>query len=336
MSISTISFNNASRATIMKVQAELRDSLTESSTGRHADVGRTLGRLTGNAVTLRSQETSLDRMLETNTLATQRLGLMDDTLDTIFKSAEALSNNLIAGLNNADFLRSAVQLATDGLEQMTGALNLSSGGQYLFAGTQTDLKPFDATKLGLAQTAVDTQFAALGIPSALTGADMTAYLTGAFAAGFDTDANWSTWSNASSENITARISKSETIETSLSANEEAFRDLAAGYTMLSQLASSDLNEGARAALAAEASARLNAGMTKITALRSELGNRMARVEAADTSLKQQKDIVTISLASLEEIDLVEASTRVAALQTQLEVSYRVTGLIREISILDYL
>lgn len=371
MTISTISFNNASRAVIQKVQADLRDALTESSTNRHADVGRTLGRLTGNAVTLRSQETSLDRTLTTNKLVTQRFELMDDTLDAVTKGVETLAANLVTGLGNADFLRSARQLAASGIEQMTGALNISSGGQYLFAGTQTDVRPLiayegegngDPAAPG-PKAAVQASYAAFlaaagRTPATVTKDELAAYLSTGFA---ELDANgapvldangqavvhrmsdvfadpsWGqSFSSASSDVITARISKSETIKSSLSANEQAFRDLTMGYAMLLEIGSDDLNADARSALATAAATTLNGGVTKVTALTAELGNRMNRVSAADTALKQQKDIVTIQLASLEEIDLTEASSRVAALKTQLEVSYRVTGLIREISILDYL
>lgn len=360
MSISTISFNNASRAQIMRVQSELADALVESTTNRHADVGQTLGRLTGNAVSFRSQETSLDRLLQSNQLVTQRLTLMEDTLETVAKSAEGLQNQLITGLSNADFLTSAKQVSRDALDQLAGALNLSVSGQYLFAGTHTDLKPLNGYEApgangapspsATARTHFDTFLGVIGKTEAtVSGEELAAYFNDgeldaadgtpiAFEA-FDelfANAAWeNTFSQASSTPIQSRISKSETISSSVSANEQAFRDLTAGYIML-DLASSAMGDGARAALAQAAQGKIGAGFAGVTALRSELGNRIARVETADASLKQQKDIVASSLASLEEVDLVEASQRVAALQTQLEASYRVTGMIREINILDYL
>ena len=357
MSISTISFNNASRAQIMRVQSELADALVESTTNRHADVGQTLGRLTGNAVSFRSQETSLDRLLQSNQLVTQRLTLMEDTLETVAKSAEGLQNQLITGLSNEDFLTSAKQVSRDALDQLAGALNLSVSGQYLFAGTHTDLKPLNGYEAGGAEspaaTARDHFDAFLGVigktEATVSGAELGAYFIGGELSAADgtpiefesfddlfADGAWQdTFSQASTTPIQSRISKSETISSSVSANDQAFRDLTAGYIML-DLASSAMGNDARAALAQAAQGKIAAGFAGVTALRSDLGNRIARVETADASLKQQKDIVAASLASLEEVDLVEASQRVAALQTQLEASYRVTGMIREINILDYL
>ncbi|WP_185983587.1 flagellar hook-associated family protein [Aureimonas mangrovi] len=357
MSISTISFNNASRAQIQRVQAELRDALVESSTNRHADVGRTLGRLTANAVTLRSQETSLDRLLQSNVLVTQRLTLADDAAEGVFKTAEAFQNQLITGLGSGDFLTSAKQMARSGIDQLASSLNLSVGGQYIFAGTHTDMRPINDFAAGdpSPQKVVSDHFDAFLTAAGKTRENVTGEEIGRyFGAGFDTgevDAEgapvlmrfddlfegegWATFSSASDEPITSRISKSETIETSVSANAKAFRDLMAGYAMV-DLASADMGEGARSAIASAASAKIGAGVSGLTAMRADMGNRMARVESAETALKQQMDIVSASLASLEEVDLVEAANRVATLQTQLEASYRVTGLIREINILDYL
>ncbi len=53
MSISSLTLSNFSRNTIQRVQTQLMDAQTELNTGRHADVGRTLGYVTGNTITYR-------------------------------------------------------------------------------------------------------------------------------------------------------------------------------------------------------------------------------------------------------------------------------------------
>ena len=365
MSISTISFNNASRAQIMRVQADLRDALVESSTNRHADVGRTLGRATADAVSFRAQETSLDRMLQSNKLVTQRLELMDDTLARIQKSAEAVRDQLIPGITDAAFFASAKQVTEAAMDEFVGAMNLSVGGQYLFSGSQTDIRPINPFGEGPGE-AVQVHFKqfleiagrdastvtadeiaqyfgdgfsypatdAAGDP--ILNSDGTASMTKiAFDDLFD-DATWSqTFARASDTPIQSRISKTETIASSVSANMDVFRDLMAGFAAMT-LASEAMDPNVRQAVGNVVRAKVASGVAGLTALQSDLGNRMARVSAADTSITQQKDIFAAHVASLEEVDLVEAAQRVAALQTQLEASYRVTGMIREINILDYL
>lgn len=355
MSISTISFNNASRAQIMRVQNELREALIETSSNRHADVGRTLGRTTGIAVSYRAQETSLDRLLQSNKLVTQRLTLIDDALETAGKSAETLRNQLISGLGNDDFLNSAKQVAASGLDQLAGSLNLSVGGQYLLSGSQTDVRPLNPYGDGpgaAVKAHFDTFLQAAGKTAAtVTKAEVEAYFGEGYPTGqvgtdgrpvtiafddlFKGEAWGNIFSNASDIPVLSRITKSETIESSVSTNAQAFRDLMAGYAAI-DLASSQMGEGARAALSDAARSRLSAGTAGVTAIRSDLGNRLSRVETAQTSITQQKDIFSQHVSSLEEVDMVEASERVAALRTQLEASLRVTGMIREINILDYL
>lgn len=354
MSISTISFNKASTTQIMRIQTELRDVLLESSSGRHADVGLALGRTTGIAVSYRSQETSLDRLLENNQLVAQRLTLMEDTLETVGKTAEAVFGQLVPGLSNPSFLTSARQSASNALDQLVGALNLSVGDQYLFAGTQTDLRPLNDYDEG-PSAFVRSEFEAFlkganRTEATVTAEELAQYFGEDGFVGQDEDGSPKTFrfdaifeepiwgerfSNASDEPIRSRISKTETIESSLSANAEPVRRLMAGYAMLG-LASSSMDERALGAISAAAQGRIGAGSTGVTALRADLGQRQARVEAADAATKQQKDIFKAHVAGLEEIDLLEASERVSALRTQLEASLRVSEMIRQINILDYL
>lgn len=355
MSISTISFNNASRTQIMRLQNELREALIETSSSRHADVGRTLGGKTGIAVSYRAQETSLDRLEQSNKLVTQRLTLIDDSLETVHKTAESLRNQLTPGIGTNAFLTSAKQVAGSALDQLAGSLNLSVGGQYLFSGSQTDVRPLNAYGEGpgaLVKEHFDKFLQAAGAtPATVTKEQIADYFGQGFETGAtDADGNpvtiafddlfkggaWGeTFSKASSTPVLSRITKTETIESSVSTDAQAFRDLMAGYAAI-DLASEQMGEGVRSALADAARTRLSAGTTGVTAIRSDLGNRLARVEAADKGIRQQKDIFAQHVSSLEDVDMVEASERVAALRTQLEASMRVTGMIREINILDYL
>jgi flagellar hook-associated protein 3 FlgL len=52
--ISTQSLSNTLRSTVMKGQVSLSKATTEATTGRHADMGETLGPLTGRDFSLRS------------------------------------------------------------------------------------------------------------------------------------------------------------------------------------------------------------------------------------------------------------------------------------------
>lgn len=352
MSISTLSFNNSTRASLLRLQTSIAEANQEVNTGRHVDVGRTLGRLTGSAVSARAEETSFKEQRTSNGLVKTRLTNIDASLATLSEGAESVANNLIASGVSTNF-DTLVNQARSGLQTLTGALNAKSDGQYLFGGINTNTPPVatesaavDAQAAAISQNFADFVAAATGggtDPSLVTAGAMKDYLGDGFV---DTaippvthkfgDVLPAAWTTASEDAIESRIGRSETVVSSASANEPAFRTIALAYTMLSSLGLDKLNSGARTAVTTTAATLLKGGSYDITTLRADVGIRLKRIEASDAELLRQQDIMTDTVSKLENVDITEASLRVVALQTQLEVAYKVTGQIQNLSILDYL
>ena len=71
--------------------------------------------------------------------------------------------------------------------------------------------------------------------STITAAQMQTFLDTTFDAEFASPAWNANWSTASDQTMRSRISTTEIVDTSVSANEPAFRKLAMAYTMLSDL-----------------------------------------------------------------------------------------------------
>jgi flagellar hook-associated protein 3 FlgL len=69
----------------------------------------------------------------------------------------------------------------------------------------------------------------------ITPAAMNNFLDNAFATEFDDPAWGTNWSSASDQVMRSRISTTQTVDSSASANDKAFRKLAMAYTMLSGL-----------------------------------------------------------------------------------------------------
>ncbi|MBB3996391.1 flagellar hook-associated family protein [Aureimonas pseudogalii] len=361
MSISSLSLSTFARSSILRIQGQIKDSTQEGLTGRHADVGLTLGRLTGTAISYRADETTIDRTLASNKLVSGRLKLVTGTLDAVSKTAVAFQSQLITGTATATGTPTVVASAKQNMQQLIGSVNNNTGGQYYFSGTQTDVKPMED-----GSAAVTTAFNAfLAAASATTGtavtranvteAQMGAYLSETgypasdgksykFSDSFSTTpvspatvSTWDqNWSNASDEIGEARISKTETITTTVSANDKAFRDMAAGYAMITALGVESMGDGARATVMKAAQAKLVAGNDGITRINADVGTRLARIEAADTTLTKQKDIVQAAYMRLEGVDETEALLLVKDLQTQLDKTYAITGRMQSLSILNYL
>ncbi|ALN74141.1 flagellar hook-associated family protein [Aureimonas sp. AU20] len=369
MTISSLTFSNFSRSTIQRVQTQLVDAQKEFNTGRHADVGRTLGRVTGNAISYRSQEDTYDSMLTSNKLITSRFQLMDNALSSVRTSADDYSKALINGTATGTGTAALVQSAQQGLQQVLGAVNVSSSGEFLFGGTHANTQPIqsDNTAVTGLYGAVQSKFLdALGISdvSQATQAQVQAYFSdsgytkaGATTArSFKVDfygvpavpANpptaavpavpgiWDGIADTGGAASTAYISRSEQINTSVNVNTDAFKDTVAAYAMIGALDISKMGDSARQALTTAAQSKLKAGQDGIVKVQADLGVRQNRVEAANTLLTKQKDIVAAAYDRLEGVDQTEAGLLINQLKTQLDATFAVTGKLQGLSILNYL
>lgn len=357
-SISTLAFNNQTRVALNRLQGELNELTVQvANDGRYGDVGRTLGRLTGSAVSARSVAETLKEQQTSNGIINRRLETAEAAMTTISAGANSLANNL-TGVSVGKDWAGFVSQATSGLAQMTNTLNSSDAGTYVFGGIQSETRPIADYAATDAKTKSAANFeafvtaatgSAAGV-AAVTADQMKAYLSDD---GFDvtvgavtttyryqdlfTEANWKgTFSKASSDPGEARINGTETVKSALTANDKAFRSAASGYTMLMELNIAGLNEGARNAVLTASASALRSGTLGITGIGAEVGTTRKRIETASTELLRQQDIMTSTVDALEEEDITVLGQRAANLQTNLNAAYAVTAKIQKLSILDYL
>lgn len=344
--VSTAAISGITRQSVLKTQSDLVTAQKEVSTGRLADVGRSLGGRTGQAVSIRQEHARLGTIMTTNAQAGSRLETTQLTLGQLRETADGFLGALIAAGGTKTGARALQQQAAEGLKGLIASLNSTAGGQHLFGGINADVKPmtdYFATPAAASKQAVDTAFAAAfgmaqtdpGV-AAITPADMQTFLDGGFRALFD-DAQWSAdWSAASSQNIQSRISPTDVVDSSVNANEQAMRKLAMAYTMVADLGVDGLDEGAFRAVAETATRLVSEGIHEITALQGRVGGAQARITQVNERLSMQVDILSKDISGLEGVDPFEAATRVSTLMTQLETGYALTARIQRLSILNYL
>ncbi|WAJ29980.1 flagellar hook-associated family protein [Antarcticirhabdus aurantiaca] len=360
MTVSSLSMSNSSRTVIQRLQLELAKAEKETGTLRHADVGLTLGGQTAATVSFRSQEASFKSQITSNKAVASNLELVDDSLTSLSKNAEAMKAALgsAIAIKDTKTLGTVIDQAKSSLEQMAGALNISFGGQSLFAGANTGAGVvFDqAGGRAAAKTNFDAFVAAAKAANGggdVTVAQMNAYLENGALPSQDVDitvgnpfrfssqtadnANWdANWSNASDTQMTVSIGDNETVTASLSANDTAFRKLASTYSMIASFDLAGLGQEARNAVLNKAVTELQAGIDGVTRIQADVGFRLGRIEAANERLTTRMDTATKSYGSLEDVDPAEVALRVNNLLTQLQATAEVTGRIRSLNILDYL
>lgn len=343
--ISTISMSDGARRQMMSQASNVNKLQIELSSGRKYDVGLDLGSQTGEAVSLRSEFEYLNAIADTNGLTESRLDVAQAAMDDIRTTAENFLATLIA-VRDSDGTNAVAGAEAEGnLELLTSRLNTQLNGSFIFAGINSDVAPINdySDPLQSNKTSADAAFLAeFGFDqsdpavSTITGAQMEAYLNGAFEALFSDPAWGNDWSSASDETVISRISASEELTTSVSANEDAFRQLAQAYTLMSDLGNEDLGSDAYKATVDKAVELIGEAIVGVTTLMGKMGTAQERVSAANDRISIQTDILNERINALENVNLEETSVQLNTAITQLETTYAVSARIQELSILNYI
>lgn len=348
--ISNLSIQTSMRLTIRQAQNELIKAQQEVTTGIYADIGAEIGGATSTVVDLTRDSLRLQSIKSTNAIATQRLEASQEALGQMATAADEMNEALIAlsGTSNTSNLETAIQTITNSLDTFTSMANTSLGGEYLFSGINTDVQPIqEYTDTSAAKLAFDAEFLTyFGFPHsdpqtasiAATGAapSMDDFITNVIEPMYS-GADWTTdWSSATDEVMTSRISQSETVETSATANDKAMRYLAMAAVVAKELLAIDLSDASRTVVTNKAIEYTGVATTGINSVRTKLGLSENRIEKANESLQVQIDIIDTTLTSKIEVDAYEASTRVNNLLSLVEASYTLTAKIQALSLVNYL
>jgi flagellar hook-associated protein 3 FlgL len=344
-SVSTAAVSQAMRYSLMRAQSELTKAQKEVSTGHFADIGLALGSRAGQSV---SFERDLERMkgiVDSNGLVSSRLKSTQDALAQISGVAQSFLSTLTTSSSGSATPAVTLTDAKGTLQSVTAILNSSYNGEHLFAGINTDVQPLnDFTATGSPnKAAFDAGFLSFfgftkNDPAAanITAAQMDNFLTTVVEPQF-LGAGWQgTWSNATDEGITSRIALNETVQTSVSANQDAMRKIAMAAATVAEMFDSNVSENARKALLTRSVSIVGEAMSDLANLSSETGIVENRVKNASDRINMQVDLFERNILDLQGVDPYEASTRVSTLLQQIETSYALTARIQQLSLVKYL
>lgn len=349
--VSNMTMQNSLLRTIAQAQTELMQRQKETVTGRHADVGAVLGAKTARTLNLHRDLQRLESLLSTNALTTQRLSASQLALGNISDAAKLLQETLItfSGTESPIQLTQAKESFANALSQFTNAANTSFGGEYLFAGIDTDVMPVNdyLAPGSSAKATFDSMFVAhFGFPQSdaaqvanITAADMDAFIVEVENSymGTPPPGSWNTdWSNASDQNMTSRISASEVIQSSTNANADGMRKFALGAVIGYELLSLGLSDETRKKVGDRSLEYVGSAITGVDAERTTLGVSEARVKQANISLEAQSTIMMTSINNLEAVDTNETATRITTLENQLSLAFTLTGRLQNMSLVNYL
>jgi flagellar hook-associated protein 3 FlgL len=344
-SVSSAGISNAMRYSQMRMQVDLVKAQKEMDTGRVADIGLALGARASQSVTFARDLERLNSIVDSNPLNASRLSSTQDALGQIAAAAQSFLSSLTSAASGdvGDSILRDSGKAT--LQALTAILNTSVNGEYLFSGTNTDVKPIDdfAAAGSPAKAAFDAAFLAhFGFakddPSAasISAADMDDFITNDVEPQF-LGAGWqANWSSATDQPIVSRIALNETTEASVSANNDGVRKLAMAASMMSDLLDSNIGEEARKVLGEHALSLVGEALGKISQVQAQTGIIEKRVTDASDRMKTQVDLFERHIIDLEGIDPYEAANRVNDLMSHIQTSFALTARIQQLSLLNFL
>jgi len=349
MTISNVSSHYLSTAmlpAIKQAQTQLATLQTESASGQYADLGLQLGSQSGYELSLRSQDDLLSSMKTANGITATNMTSAQNALDSLRSSADDSLKSLVTLTSGANAPTTLQSLGQSNLQQLIALANTSSGDDFVFGGQNLTSAPLDdyfSSSGSSAKTAVDNAFQSyFGFPvtssnvSTITASQLDGFLTGPYAQQFQ-GSNWTTnWSTASDDDMTAQIAPNTTVTASTNANTSGFRDLAQGYTMLSEFGNIGLSASAQNALSLTATNVINQGVTGVISAQATLGQSQSALSAANTQMSDQMSLLQQQVSNLDSVDMAKVATELTQVSTQLQASYQVTAKLSSLNLAQYL
>lgn len=344
--ISTLASSEITRSALARRQSKLNDTLKEFSTGRHADVGVTLGKQVGSALDMRHVMSDLTSLKSTNGVAGARL----DNIQSSFEGIRGLANGLVemavALRQNSAQPSLLAEDAKSRIGSIHDMLAVTSNGSFVFSGTNTSQSPIDkylSEPPGSSRSAVIAAFTtAFGFPpddpqaATISATDYRAYLDGPFAALFE-EPSWSlNFSDATDDVMRDRISRNEEINTSATVNDPGVRKLYYALALSIDGGVANLNAEARNVLSDRVVEKSNEATYDIVRQQSVFGMAQERLAQANERNSIEAQALQSRVGGLEEVDAYEVADRLGMMMTQLEASYSVTARLQKLSLLNYL
>lgn len=344
--VSTLSGQEIMRTAMARNQTRMADTLKEFSTGRHADIGRTLGVKTGAVLDMRHVIGDLTALTSTNGVVAGRLDSAQSALEGVRKLATGFMETAISVRQSGAQPTLLASDAKSRIGSMLDMLSVTSDGAYVFSGTNSSVAPLDnylAEPPGPARSAVIAAFTTeFGFPpddpqvSTITPAQFTAYLDGPFAALFD-EPSWSaTFSSATDGVMRDRISSSETIDSSASVNDSGIRKLFYAMSLAIDGGAENMNADTRAVLSTRLVETTNSAVYDIVRQQSEIGIGQERLTQANERISIEQQALERRVSGAEEVDPYEVAERLGLMMSRIEASYSVTARLQKLSLMNYL
>ena len=344
--ISTFNQHKLMQNFVKETRTELNKLAVESSTLTVADYF-SLGAAAQKSMSFRASLDDVEYYTEATNSAKARLTSIQASMQNLKAIAEEFRTQVIKVQGGADGL-GRVYIA-DGakayLDQATQLLNTAFGGRYIYSGPASGTPPIRRPdeKNPATNLTPNEVISAIKSTHDLTSATgMQAFLDEvdqAFAGThLNNDYNFGTalYQGATGGQVTTFIDRNNEISLDARGDDEAFRSMLKGLYISTAVQADEVPETIYNDLMAKVLKSTEETVNGIIRQAADLGYREQAV--ADTLKRHENTtrILNAAIVDIEGIDGYEAASRLANLQSQMEITYTLTARLSKLSLVNYI
>jgi len=288
----------------MRTQSSVAERQIEIASGKRAQQYSSISTDASELVNIERSVARTEQFNRNIDQALTRLGIMESSVAIMVERATevlAIMSSAISGENINDV--PLQEFSATFLAEAESLLNTSHEDRYLFAGSQTDSPAVDLTDVAYTPQA--------GLP-------------GVFTADFD-------YYQGDTLGLTVRTD--ETFETTygITADEPAFEEMLRALSYMDYAgANTDV------AVLTQAYTMMKSAVDGLSDIRGRIGASSKVLESASSGHDDYLTYATNLVSTLEDVDVAEATTRLAQDEVQLQGSYLAISRISDLSLLNYL
>lgn len=335
------------------VHRQLDALLEQASTGLVAQTYAGLGAGAGTALSLNPRIEALHTYQGNIDRATGNMQVTQVAMAQAQQVAAAFVADLpnLNGLNPSGIDNIAVS-ARAALAQVANLLDTKNGDTYVFAGQDSANPPVPSPDGILSSgfyTQVNAAVATLSGSGAAATAAATLSIAGSNAAGTSPFSAYMSQPASALASPLVQVGEGATVQTGLlaSANSVAvstgtsttgsyMRDLMRALATLGSLSSSQANDPGFGALVQDTGASLNGVVGAMATDTGILGNTQASLAKTKTQLSDDATALTSQVSSVQDADMAATLSRLTAMQTQLQESYKLITSANSLSLINFL
>ena len=303
--ISTLAAQQAVITQMLRAQTQVADTQRQVATGNRADTYEGIARDTAALVSAQAIDSRTLKFIELGNQVGAQVGLQDAGLSSMYETTKTLRHSILHALANNSGRSISVDIDS-AFVSGKAVLNTRYAGKFLFAGSRTDVQPFDAADL--------SALAVVGMPAA-------------------------DFFHNNQQKAQVRIEQNLVIEHGVLASDIGL-DVMSSVKRLAEYNAATpfgdtLTPAGRAVLQAEIT-NLDNTLTGIIRLQASNGFVATRIESVTIRNQDLEAINKQLIADLSEVDMAEAISRLNQDKLAVEASYNLIRQLSQLTLLNFL